>query len=347
MHVLVIGASGFVGRKLVARLVKDGEIGEERITRLTMTDVIEPDQVSSTTIKTRSRAADITDPDSIQKMLNDPDDDDDATATPPDVIFHLAAIVSGAAEMDFELGYKVNVDGTRLLLDAIKNMGDAYKPRLVFSSSMAVYGPPIAEVIPDDHATTPRSSYGTQKAIAELLMEDYTRKGFVDGVSIRFPTIAIRPGKPNKAVSSFISGIIREPLHDLKARLPVDLEFRHPVASPNAAVGYLLHAATLKPTHPEDRTLNMPSICLSVKDMMASLEKIAGKDVVELIQHDPDPFVNNVVKDWPRQIEYHRAMKLGFRPDGSYEDIIKSFMKDEGLVPSKKRVHDEVDKVYQ
>lgn len=344
MHVLVIGASGFIGRKLVARLVKDGKIEDERITRLTLTDAIEPDQVSLTAIKTRSLAANITDPVDIQKILKDPDD---ATVAPPDIIFHLAAIVSGAAEMDFELGYKVNVDGTRLFLDAIKNMGDDYKPRFIFTSSMAVYGPPIPEIVPDEYATTPRSSYGTQKAIAELLVEDYTRKGFVDGISIRFPTIAIRPGKPNKAVSSFISGIIREPLHGIQARLPVDLEFRHPVASPNAAVGYLLHAATMKPTHHEDRTLNMPSLCLSVKDMMASLEKIAGKKVVELIQHDPDPFVNGVVKDWPRQIDFQRALKLGFKPDESYDDIIKSFMKDEGLLPSKKRVHDEVDKEHQ
>jgi D-erythronate 2-dehydrogenase len=347
MHVLIIGASGFIGRRLVARLVKDGKIGEEPITRLTMADSIEPDQVPSTTIKTRSLAADITDPASIQKVLHDPDDVDNATAIPPDMIFHLAAIVSGAAEMDFELGYKVNVDGIRLLLDAIKSMGDEYKPRLVFSSSMAVYGPPIQDIIPDDYATTPRSSYGTQKAIAELLLEDYTRKGFVDGISIRFPTIAIRPGAPNKAVSSFISGIIREPLHGLQARLPVDLEFRHPVASPYAAVGYLLHAATLKPTNHEDRTLNMPSICLSVKDMIAALEKIAGNDVVSLIFHDPDPFVNQVVKAWPRQIEFRRATQLGFKGDSSYEDIIKSFMKDEGLIPSKKRVHDEVDKVNE
>jgi len=222
------------------------------------------------------------------------------------------------------------VDGTRLLLDTIRSIPD-YKPRFVFTSSLAVYGPPIPEIVPDDWATTPRGSYGTQKAIVELYCEDHTRKGYVDAVSIRLPTIAIRPGKPNAAASSFISGIIREPLHGQDATLPVNLDFRHTVASPAAAVGYLLHAATYEPSQPSDRVLQMPGISLTVQEMIDALERVAGKEVVQLIQHKSDPFICSIVDNWPTNFEAKRALALGFVPDKSYDDIVVQFMKDEGL----------------
>ena len=325
MNVLVIGASGFIGRKLVERLALDGKVGNDEIAVLTLADAVKPnDFPESNTIHMKALQVDITDASSVQELLEDS----------PSVIFHLAAIVSGQAESDFDLGYKVNVDGTRLLLDAIKNK-EGYKPRLVFTSSLAVYGPPLPAIVPDDYATTPRGSYGSQKAIAELLLEDYTRKGFVDAVSIRFPTIAIRPGKPNAAASSFISGIIREPLNGQEATLPVNLDFRHTVASPKAAVAYLLRAATYQPVNPGDRTLQMPGISLLVEEMIEALERVAGKEVTSLIKHKPDPFVIGIVDSWPKNFEAQRALELGFVADKSYDDIIIDYMKDEGMDYSK------------
>lgn len=263
MNVLIIGASGFIGRRLGDQLARDGKlIGDDDckiIAKLMLADKVKPElprDESDDATQVKRVEVDITDPASVQTILQDT----------PAVIFHLAAIVSGDAETNFELGYKVNVDGTRVLLDAIKVM-EGYTPRFVFSSSLAVYGPPMPDIIPDDYATTPRGSYGTQKAIVELMLEDYTRKGYVDGVSIRFPTIAIRPGKPNKAASSFVSGMVREPLSGLEAPLPVNMDFRHTVASPQVAVDYLLRAATFHPEQPGDRTLQMPGVSLTVKEM--------------------------------------------------------------------------------
>ena len=320
MKVLVIGASGFVAGKLIQRLLKDEKIGDVRITDLVLADLVEPPVPTSptTNIKIHPLSADITDTDSVKLMLEHL----------PDVIFHLAAIVSGDAERNFDLGYKVNVDGIRLILDTIKEKAN-YTPRFVFTSSLAVYGTPVPPTIPDDYQTTPRSSYGTQKAIAELFLEDYTRKGYVDAVNIRFPTIAIRPGKPNKAASSFVSGIIREPLNGVEAVLPVKLDFRHPVASPRQAVEGLIKAALLEPKRPGDRTFNIPSLCVSVKEMIEALERVAGKKVTALIKHEPDPFILSVVENWPQGFSCDKAIELGFTADKSYDDIIRGYMKDE------------------
>eukprot|EP00977_Amphora_coffeiformis_P012399 scaffold3066_cov178-Amphora_coffeaeformis.AAC.7 len=331
MNVLIIGAAGFIGHRLSEELLRLGKIGDTPIAKLILADRIAPDisklliknKYESTKVITESLQVDITNTQSVEAMLLDS----------PAVIFHLAAIVSGDAEQNFEKGYQVNVDGMRILLEAIRaaKAKNNAVPRLVFSSSLAVYGPPLPDVIHDHWATTPRGSYGTQKAIAELFLADYTRKGYVDGVSIRFPTIAIRPGKPNAAASSFISGIIREPLHGQEAPLPVGLDFRHTVASPNAAVGYLLRAATFVPSRPGDRVLQMPGISLLVREMMDALERVAGNQVAQLIKHKPDPFILDIVDAWPKAFKAQRALELGFQPDASYDDVILAFMKEEGL----------------
>jgi nucleoside-diphosphate-sugar epimerase len=328
MKALVIGASGFVAGKLIQRLLNDEKIGDSTITDLILADLVKPSVPTSptTNVKIHSLSVDITDADSVRKMLEDL----------PNVIFHLAAIVSGDAEKNFDLGYKVNVDGTRLILDIIRE-NENYTPRFVFTSSLAVYGTPVPPTIPDDYQTTPRGSYGTQKAIAELFLEDYTRRGYVDAVSIRFPTIAIRPGKPNKAASSFVSGIIREPLNGVEAVLPVKLDFRHPVASPQKAVEGLIKAALLEPKRPGDRTFNIPSLCVSVKEMIEALERVAGKKVTGLIKHEPDPFILGVVENWPQGFSCQKAIELGFTADKSYDDIIRGYMKDElGAEPNPK-----------
>src|SRR6185436_18181305 len=209
----------------------------------------------------------------------------------PDVIFHLAAVVSGEAEADFEKGYRTNLDGTRYLLEAIRAI-DGYKPRLVFSSSIAVYGSPYPPAIGDEFLSTPLTSYGTQKAICELLVSDYTRRGFIDGIGIRLPSIVVRPGLPNKAASGFFSGIIREPLAGQEALLPVADTVVHTHASPRSAVGFLIHAATLPREDIEPHVnLTMPGVCCTVGEQIAALRRIAGDKVAARIRPEPDPLV--------------------------------------------------------
>lgn len=328
MHVLVVGASGFVGSKLSQQLMMDGQLDGETITVLTLVDARKPEITipsphTNKIEQVQQLELDISDSHQhIERLLFE------GPVPPPKIIFLLAAIVSGDAEQNFELGYKVNVEGTKILLEAIRSKSN-YKPRLVFTSSLAVYGTPLPDIIPDDCATTPRGSYGTQKAIVELYLEDYTRKGFVDAISIRYPTIAIRPGKPNKAASSFISGIIREPLNGQQAILPVDMDFRHTIASPQKAVEYALKAATLKPARPGDRVFNVPGVCVTVREMIAALERATNKQTVALIQHQEDPFILGIVKHWPKEFDCQKALRLGFQPDDSYDDILQVYMRDE------------------
>src|SRR5580698_8762077 len=235
MHILITGAAGMIGRKLVARLVASGALNGKPIDKLTLIDVSAPQKPQGFTGSVESRAADIADAAAARA----------AVAGRPDVVFHLAAVVSGEAETDFEKGIHVNLDGSRALIEAIRAVGDGYCPRFVFTSSIAVFGAPFPDAIPDEFHHTPLTSYGTQKAIIELLLADYTRRGFVDGVGIRLPTINVRPGRPNKAASGFFSSIIREPLAGQEAVLPVEDSVMHWHASPRAAVSFLIHAAGL------------------------------------------------------------------------------------------------------
>ncbi len=233
MHILITGAAGMIGRKLTTRLVIDRALGDRPIEKLTLIDIVAPARPAGFSDHVKTRAADLAAPGVAEKAI----------AERPEVIFHLAGVVSGEAETDFEKGYRVNLDGTRALLEAIRAAGGGYKPKLVFTSSIAVFGAPFPEAIGDDFHLTPLTSYGTQKAICELLLADYTRRGFLEGVGIRLPSIVVRPGKPNKAASGFFSGIIREPLAGQEAILPVADSVLHWHASPRSAVGFLLHAA--------------------------------------------------------------------------------------------------------
>ena len=321
MHILILGAAGMVGRELAERLVKDGHLGGREITRMTLQDVIAPAKPAGTALPISLVTSDFADP---------------ATAAPllvhrPDAIFHLAAIVSGEAEAEFDKGYRINLDGTRFLIDAIRAIGGGYKPRLVFTSSIAVFGAPFPEKIGDEFFHTPLTSYGTQKSICEMLIADYTRKGFLDGIGIRLPTICVRPGTPNKAASGFFSNIIREPLAGHEAILPVGDDVRHWHASPRSAVGFLLHAATMDlSAMGARRNLSMPGMSVTVGEQIAALERVAGKGVVARIKRQTDPVITGIVSGWPRDFITDRALGLGFTTaEKTFDDLIRIHIEDE------------------
>jgi nucleoside-diphosphate-sugar epimerase len=320
MHVLIIGGAGMIGQKLLARLAKDGTIDGRTIDKVTIHDVVEGKAPAGAPFKATSVVSDLSTPGEAAKLV----------AGRPDMIFHLAAIVSGEAEADFEKGYRINFDGTRELFEAIRKAGGGYCPKLVFTSSIAVFGAPFPEAIGDEFFHTPLTSYGTQKAIGELLLADYSRRGFFDGVGIRLPTICVRPGKPNKAASGFFSNIIREPLAGQEAVLPVSEEVRHWHASPRSAVNFLIHAAELKTEAlGARRNLSMPGLSVTVGEQIAALRKVAGENVVKRIKREPDPTIVKIVAGWPRNFDPQRARSLGFQAESSFEEIIRVHIEDE------------------
>jgi D-erythronate 2-dehydrogenase len=320
MHILIIGAAGMVGRKLTERLARDGGLGGRAIERATLHDVVEPTVPASAPFAAVTVASDVSEPGEAAKLLADR----------PDVIFHLAAIVSGEAEADFEKGYRINLDGTYRLFEAIRAIGDGYRPRVVFTSSIAVFGAPFPDAIGDEFFTTPLTSYGTQKAIGELLLSDYSRKGIFDGIGIRLPTICVRPGKPNKAASGFFSNIIREPLAGHEAVLPVSDDVRHWHASPRSAVGFLLHAATMDTAAVGPRrTLTMPGLSCTVGEQIEALRRVAGEKVVARIRREPDATIMGIVAGWPRNFAPTRAPALGFTAEKSFDEIIRAHIEDE------------------
>lgn len=305
MKILVIGAAGMIGQKLLPHLAKEDVVAH---------DIVLPGVLPGM----KALVSDLSVPGEAEKLMQHK----------PEVIFHLAAIVSGEAEADFDKGYRINLDGTRLLFEAIRKSG--LKPRVVFTSSIAVFGAPFPPAIGDEFFHTPLTSYGTQKAIDELLLSDYSRRGFFDGIGIRLPTICVRPGKPNKAASGFFSGIIREPLAGQEAILPVDEGVRHWHASPRAAVGFLLHCLKINTAQlGARRNLSMPGVSVTVGEQIAALRKVAGDKAAALIRRQPDPVIMKIVEGWPRNFDPRRAVELGFRADASFEQIIRIHMEDE------------------
>jgi nucleoside-diphosphate-sugar epimerase len=318
MNVLVIGAAGMIGRKFCEAVAKRSSIGDKPVAHLTMADAITPDAPVGAPFSVRTLSADIADASAVESIV----------AHRPDLIYHLAAVVSGEAEADFDKGYRVNLGGIQHLFEAIRRA--RYRPRVVFASSIAVFGSPFPETIPEDFALAPLTSYGTQKAIGELLLADFSRRGFFDGIGIRFPTICVRPGKPNKAASGFFSGIIREPLKGQPAVLPVTDDVRHWFASPRAAVNFLFHAGALDLDQlGSHRTLSMPGLSATVGEMIASLEKVAGAECVQRIQREPDPEIQRIVDGWAQRLDASRAEALGFRSETIFQEIIKIHIEDE------------------
>ncbi|CAN5333876.1 SDR family oxidoreductase [soil metagenome] len=302
MNVLIIGAGGMIGRKLTARLKGKYD--------LTLCDVVAGPGI---------KEADLSTPGTAETLVKDK----------PGIIVHLAAIVSGEAEADFERGYRINLDGTRYLFEAIRKTPD-YKPRVVFTSSIAVFGAPFPEKIGDEFFTTPLTSYGTQKAICELLLSDYTRKGFFDGIGIRLPTICVRPGLPNKAASGFFSNILREPLAGKEAVLPVDDTVRHWHASPRTAVDFLIKAMTMDlSVLGARRNLTMPGLSATVGEQIEALRRVGGDKAVSLIKRQPDATIQKIVAGWPQNFVAKRAEGLGFKAETSFDDIIRVHLEDE------------------
>ena len=324
-RILITGGAGFLGgrlgRALLARGGPDAAGGRLPFDRLTLLDTIAPpaDDPRVTAV-----AGDIGD----GRLLEDVIDAETG------VIFHLAAVVSGMAESDFDLGMRVNLDATRTLLDVCRAKG--HRPRLVFSSSVAVYGGPLPDPVPESAALAPQTSYGTQKAIAELLINDYTRRGFVDGRSLRLPTISVRPGKPNAAASSFASGIIREPLNGQEAICPVDPGARLWLLSPRTVIECLLHAADLPGNAlGPDRALNLPGLSVTVGEMVASLERVAGPEVAARIRWQPDARIAGMVRGWPGALDAHRARTLGFPGDDTFDTLVRQYIDEQRPAPAR------------
>ncbi len=321
MRILILGAAGMLGRKLADALAASGRIGDRSIDRLTLADAFAiPLAPSGAGIAIDTRIVDVAQPGTAGRLVADR----------PDLIFHLAAVVSGEAEADFEKGYRINLDGTRLLLDAIRLVGDGYRPRVIFTSSIAAFGAPFPHRIDDDFIPQPLTSYGTQKVMGELLLTDYSRRGFLDGVGLRLPTICVRPGAPNRAASGFFSSIIREPLGGREAVLPTSRDVRHWFASPRSAVGFLTHAATLDTrVLGARRCLNMPGLSATVHDQLAALRAVAGEGVGRLVREEPDPSIARIVAGWPSDFVTTRADRLGFRAETSFDEIVRVYIEDE------------------
>lgn len=320
MHILILGGGGFIGHRLAKELMKTGGHALGKTDHITLVDVAFPaDRLTDPAVEYMQ--ADFSDEATMRSILQHR----------PDVVFHLAAIVSGEAEKNLDLGMKINFHASLQMLELCRRL--PLRPRIVFSSSCGVFGGDVSKVITDDTAPKPRSSYGTEKAMVELLMNDYSRRGFVDARTLRLPTIAVRPGKPNAATSSFISSIIREPLNGKRASHPVSPECAFWILSPKRVVQNLIHAANIdEKIFGDDRIINLPGLTVSVQEMINSLEKITSREVTKLISYEPDAFLQSIVLTWPPHFDTQRANKLGFVRDASVEEIIRTYIDEEGIM---------------
>jgi nucleoside-diphosphate-sugar epimerase len=328
MKILITGGGGMLGQKLIAGLAKVGSLNGKKIESITVVDAYKQSQaLDGFDFKITSKIVDITDRKECDAMI----------AEKPDVIFHLAAIVSGEAESDFEKGYRVNVDGMRNLFEAIRLISNDYCPRVVFTSSVAVYGGPYLDVADDNFILQPATSYGVQKAIGELLLNDYSRRGFFDGVGLRIPTLCVRPGLPNSAASGVFSNIIREPLMGIEATLTAGKDASMIFTSPRSAVGFLIHAAQMDTSGlGARRSLMMPGIYATLGDEIDALRRVAGDKIVGFIKEEIDPFVQEMLKSWNfPKFDAKRARSLGFTCEDSFDELIKTHIADElgGQIP--------------
>jgi nucleoside-diphosphate-sugar epimerase len=317
MKVVVTGGAGFLGQRLISAMLQRGELTDASGARRTIAEVIAVDQVAApAAAHVRAAVGDVGDGAFIRSIV-----------AGADSVFHLAAVVSGAAEADFDLGMRVNLDGTRALLDALR--GEARRPKVVFSSSVAVFGGAMPDVLTDATTPMPQSSYGVQKLIGELLVGDYSRKGMIDGRAVRLPTIVVRPGKPNAAASSFASGIIREPLAGVEATCPVGADTSMWVSSPASAITNLLHAHEVPAeqwTGP--RSLSLPGISVSVHEMLEALARVAGEAARARVRMEPDPKIQAIVRTWPARFATARADAMGFVRDADFESIVRDYAKE-------------------
>jgi nucleoside-diphosphate-sugar epimerase len=321
MQVLITGGAGLLGARLARQLLERGTLANTEgkqtpITRITLLDVIPAQGFDDSRIQLV--VGDIADEKTIASVL-----------TPKtQSIFHLAAIVSGHAEADFDLGMRINFDATRLILERARTNGN--RPRVLFTSSVAVFGGELPAIVQDTQALTPQSSYGAQKVMGELLVSDYSRKGFIDGRALRMPTVCVRPGAPNKAASSFASGIIREPLNGIDTVCPVSPETPMWLLSPRYAIESLLHGHDIDGSlFGSSRALSLPGLSTTVSEMVAALERVAGSNVIKRIDWQPDPAIIRIVNSWPGNFETRRADTMGFKRDADFDSIVRSYIEDE------------------
>ncbi len=322
MRIVITGGGGFIGKKLARALLDRGQLAgadgaAQTIRELVLFDVVEAEGLPDDP-RLRTVAGDITDPAEVRRVIE----------PGTDGVYHLAAIVSGNAEADFDLGMRVNLDGTRHVLEACRALGTT--PRMVFASSVAVYGGDMPTVLDDDTILIPQTSYGAQKAASELLLNDCSRKGFVDGRALRLPTIVVRPGKPNKAASTFASSIIREPLAGQEAVCPVEPDAAMYILSPRRVVearirAFELPAAALGVT----RMLTLPGITVTIGAMVDALREVAGERVANRITWQPDPLIQRIVAGWPPTFDARRARSLGFVADDDFAAIVRAHIEDE------------------
>jgi len=323
MKIVITGGAGFLGRRLARTLLQRGTLvgpsgAEEPIETVVVLDTVTPEPAITTDTRLHVATGDITDRATLAQFL------DDRTTS----VFHFAAVVSAAAEADFDLGMRINLHGTLAVLEACRAL--PRPPRLIFTSSIASFGGPLPAVVDDTIPQTPENSYGTQKAIGELLVSDYSRKGFVDGRALRLPTIVVRPGKPNRAASSFASSIIRDPLTDLEAVCPVSPETRLAILSPRQAVEAFVRAHDLPAAAFEHtRSLIVPGLSVQVSDMIAALQRAAGAQTVQHIRWQPDADIQRIISSWPGAFTSPRALRLGFQADASMDAIVQAFMEDD------------------
>jgi nucleoside-diphosphate-sugar epimerase len=318
MRVLITGGGGFLGARLAAVLLARGTLGGAPVTRLTLLDerfTARPDHPRVSVVE-----GDITDAAVLEK----------AVGRDTGAVFHLAAVVSGAAEADFDLGMRVNLEGTRMLLEKLRICERV--PRVVFSSSVAAFGGELPEVLDDSTTPRPQSSYGTQKVIGEHLMSDFSRKGFIDGRSLRLPTIVVRAGKPNAAASSFASAVIREPLNGVAYECPVAPQTGVWLLSPRRVVDALLHAYELPPdAWGANRVVNLPGLTATVAEMIAALGRVAGAEVAGRVAWKPDARIEAIVKTWPARFRTLRAVQMGFEGDADFASVIRDYIADERI----------------
>lgn len=323
MHVVITGGAGFLGQKLARRLLKGAAIagpdGQKReTTRLTLFDVVAPAADLAEDKRVKVVTGDIGDRATVDGVVGD------AAGT----VFHLAAVVSAGAEADFDLGMRVNLDGTRHVLEACRRL--PRPPRVVFTSSVAVYGGDMPAVIRDDTPMTPQTSYGAQKAIGEFMINDMSRKGFIDGRALRLPTIVVRPGKPNKAASTWASSIIREPLQGDTVECPVDPATEMYVLSPRRMVDSFLHAHDLPAEKfGFNRALFLPGITVPVSAMLDALKKAGGQAALDRVKFVPDANIRRIVAGWPMRFDAARARGLGFKADDNFDQIVQGFVEDD------------------
>lgn len=323
MKIVITGGAGFLGQRLARLLLQRGTLvgpsgAEEPLDLVVLLDTVAPEPASTTDTRLQVATGDITDRATLAQVI------DDRTTS----VFHFAAVVSAAAEADFDLGMRINLHGTMAVLEACRAL--PRPPRLVFTSSIASFGGPLPAVVDDTTPQTPQTSYGAQKAIGELLVHDYSRKHFVDGRAVRLPTIVVRPGTPNRAASSFASSIIREPLTGREAVCPVSPETRLAILSPRQAVEAFVRAHDLPAAAFEHtRSLIVPGLSVQVRDMIAALQRAAGAQAGQHIRWQPDAEIQRIISSWPGAFTSPRALRLGFQADASMDAIVQAFIEDD------------------